>query len=355
MNLRHLRCFIAVAEELHFGRAARRLHIEQSPLSRTIRQMEADLGVPLLNRLPRSVRLTPAGQVFLEEARRVLLAFEQAQTKARAAANQRNTLRIALSGDMGQARLSALLALCREEAPQVGIRIFETPLAQLVTGLRNDLYDAGFALAGEMDAGIVAMPVWRDPLVVALPARHPLLAFKEVPLEEVASYPLVLCDPQVCEGCSRQRERVLRTVDAQPTVAEYVKTHSLMLALVAAGYGVGFSSAAHLAGCHQADVVGAAAGRRDRFADDLSTATRRRNHGAAAAVHRPRGACRTPARHRSTPDVTRGFWTVRFPFGLDLDPHCIGGRPFASRAWMANRAYPPGIKQGTFKLSRSQQ
>ena len=86
MNIRHLRCFIAVAEELHFGRAARRLHIEQSPLSRTIRQMEADLGVPLLNRLPRSVRLTPAGQVFLEEARRVLLAFEQARTKARAAA-----------------------------------------------------------------------------------------------------------------------------------------------------------------------------------------------------------------------------------------------------------------------------
>lgn len=255
MNLRHLRCFIAVAEELHFGRAARRLHIEQSPLSRTIRQMEADLGVPLLDRLPRTVRLTSAGQVFLEEARRVLLAFEQAQTKARAAANHRNTLRIALSGDMGQARLSALLALCREEAPQVGIRIFEASLAQLVTGLRNDLYDAGFALAGEMDAGIVAMPVWRDPLVMALPARHPLLVFKEMPLEEVASYPLVLCDPQVCEGCNQQRERLLRAVDAQPTVAEYVKTHSLMLALVAAGYGVGFSSAAHLAGCHQADVV----------------------------------------------------------------------------------------------------
>ena len=71
MNLRHLRCFIAVAEELHFGRAARRLHVEQSPLSRTIRQLETDLGVTLLERTPRSIRLTPAGQVFLEEARRV--------------------------------------------------------------------------------------------------------------------------------------------------------------------------------------------------------------------------------------------------------------------------------------------
>ncbi|CAJ0723255.1 LysR family transcriptional regulator [Ralstonia pickettii] len=255
MNLRHLRCFIAVAEELHFGRAARRLHIEQSPLSRTIRQMEAHLGVSLLDRSPRSVSLTLAGQAFLEDARRVLLAFEQAQSRARAAANQRNTLRIALSGDMGQARLSTLLALCREEAPQVGIRISEAPLAQLVTGLRNDLYDAGLALAGEVEAGVVAMPVWRDQLVVALSARHPLLAFKEVPLEEVASYPLVLCDPEVCEVCGRQRERLFRTVSVQPTVAEYVSTHSLMLALVAAGYGVGFSSTAHLAGCHQTNVV----------------------------------------------------------------------------------------------------
>lgn len=255
MNLRHLRCFIAVAEELHFGRAARRLHIEQSPLSRTIRQMEVDLGVLLLHRSPRSVSLTLAGQVFLEDARRVLLVFEQAQTRARAAAGHRNTLRIALSGDMGQARLSELLALCREEAPQVSIRIFEAPLAQLVNGLRDDLYDAGLALTDAVDSDLVAMPVWQDPLVVALPVRHPLLAFKEVPLEEMLSYPLVLCDPHVCEGCSRQRERLLSTVDTQPTVAEYVRSHSLMLALVAAGYGVGFSSAAHLKGGHQADVV----------------------------------------------------------------------------------------------------
>ena len=251
MNLRHLRCFIAVAEELHFGRAARRLHVEQSPLSRTIRQLEAGLGVMLLERTPRGVRLTPAGQVFLEEARRVLLTLEQAQTKARAvAAGHRDTLRIALAGGVGRTRLSALLALCREEAPEVGIRLFEAPLSQVVGGLGNDLYDAAFAMAGEMAAGMVAKPVWQDPLVVAIPARHPL-----VRQQGVMSYPLVLCHPQVCEECSRQCERLLRRVETPPVVAEYVTTHSLMLALVAAGYGVGFSSAAHVAARRQADVI----------------------------------------------------------------------------------------------------
>ncbi len=139
--------------------------------------------------------------------------------------------------------------------PEVEIRLFEVPLSKQIKGLHDDLYDVGFSMANEVGDGIVAESVWDDPPMVALPERHPLLTFKRVPLGEVLHYPLVLCDPQVCEGCSRQRERLLRTVDAQPTVAEYVKTYSLMLALVAAGYGVGFSSAARLAGCHQADVV----------------------------------------------------------------------------------------------------
>jgi DNA-binding transcriptional LysR family regulator len=82
MELRHLRCFITVAEELHFSRAAERLNIEQSPLSRTIKQLENNLGVRLLERTPRGARLTWAGQVFLEDARRVLLAFDQCESCA---------------------------------------------------------------------------------------------------------------------------------------------------------------------------------------------------------------------------------------------------------------------------------
>ncbi|WP_132538999.1 LysR family transcriptional regulator [Plasticicumulans lactativorans] len=256
MKLRHLRCFIAVGEELHFGRAARRLHVEQSPLSRTIRQLEADLGVTLLERMPRGVCLTPAGQVFLEEARHVLLTLEQARTKARAvAAGHQGTLRIALTGFVGQVRLPALLALCREEAPEVGVRLFEAPLPQVVGGLGSDLYDAALAMASVMESGVVAMPLWQDPLVVVIPARHPLLEHKRVPLEEVVRYPLVLFDPQACEECSRQFERLLRLAEMLPIVAEYVTTHSLMLALVAAGYGIGFSSAAHVPTCRQMELI----------------------------------------------------------------------------------------------------
>lgn len=128
MDLRHLRYFMAVAEELHFGRAAERLNIEQSPLSRTIKNLESELGVMLLERTSRGTRLTWAGQVFLEDARRVLLFLEQAKTNAKAASTgYRGTLRIALSDGIAHSRLTALLALCREEEPEVEIRLFEIP------------------------------------------------------------------------------------------------------------------------------------------------------------------------------------------------------------------------------------
>ena len=256
MYLRHIRAFIAVAEELHFGRAAKRLHIEQSPLSRTIRKLEADLGVTLLYRTPRGARLTWAGQVFLEDGRRVLLACDQAWARARAVASgYHGTLRIALSGDVGRTRLAALLALCRQEAPDVCIRLTEMPLTQLIQGLNADLFDAGLTVVGEVDGEIVGVPLWHDPFLVVVSARHPLLAYKEAPLQEVVSYPLVLCDPQLCDGCRQQCERLFRSVEALPLVAEYASSHSIMLTLVAAGYGVGFSSAAHLEGCGLTDVM----------------------------------------------------------------------------------------------------
>lgn len=256
MELRHFRYFIAVAEELHFARAAERLHIEQSPLSRAIKELEYDLGVQLFERTTRSTRLTWAGKVFLDDVRRIFATIDQAKASVKAAATgYRGSLRIALSDGSAQLRLAALLAQCREEEPEVEIHLFEIPFSQQVKGLRSDLYDAGFAQSAEVGEGIIAEPVWSDPLVIAVPARHPLLVHKRIPLDEALRYPLVLCHPEACEGFCQQIERLLCTVDAQPVVADRVTTLDLMLTLVAAGYGLGFASASQIAVCRHPEVV----------------------------------------------------------------------------------------------------
>lgn len=119
MELRHLRYFLAVAEELHFARAAERLHIEQSPLSRAIRELEEELGAQLFVRTSRSTRLTLAGKLLMENAPRVLLALDQARESVKAAANGfHGRLRVALSDGITPSRLPALLARCREEDPE---------------------------------------------------------------------------------------------------------------------------------------------------------------------------------------------------------------------------------------------
>ncbi len=256
MELRHLRCFLAVAEELHFARAAEKLHIEQSPLSRAIKELEEELGVMLFARTTRSTRLTRAGKLFLDHVPRVFTALQQARDSVKAAANGfHGQLRIALSDGITPSRLPALLALCRQEEPEVEIRLTEVPLAQQIKGLNDDLYDVGFARADEVGDGIVAMPVWNDPLMVAVPARHPLLAHKRIPLEELLRYPLVLCDQQACEGHARQVERVLRRVDMEPLVAERVASCDLMMALVSAGFALGLTGAAHIAASQEQGVV----------------------------------------------------------------------------------------------------
>lgn len=160
MDLRQVRAFIVLAEELHFGRAAKRLHIEQSPLSRIIRKLEAELGVTLLKRSPREVRLTCEGRIFLEETQRIVSTVDQAHARMRSStAGYQGTLRIALSGGLGPARLSELLALCRDEAPDVQVRLFELPLDRLMSGLNADLFDAGLTLASDVTEEFVALPV----------------------------------------------------------------------------------------------------------------------------------------------------------------------------------------------------
>lgn len=256
MELRHLRCFLAVAEELHFARAAEKLHIEQSPLSRAIKELEEELGVRLFNRTTRSTRLTRAGKLFLEHVPRVFTILEQARQSVKAvAAGYHDQLRVALSDGITPSRLSALLAQCRQEEPDVEIRLFEMPLSQQIRGLHDDLYDVGFAQSAEVGDRIIAEPVWSDPLMVVMPARHPLLAHKRIPLNEVLRYPLVMCDPQSCEGYGQQIARILHRVDADPLIAEHVTSLELMLTLVSAGYALALIGASQIIAYQNSGVV----------------------------------------------------------------------------------------------------
>lgn len=256
MEMRHLRCFLAVAEELHFARAAERLHIEQSPLSRAIKELEEELGVALFARTTRSTRLTRAGALFLEHVPRVFAALQQARDSVKAAANGfHGQLRVALSDGITPSRLPSLLALCRQEEPEVEIRLFEVPLSQQIKGLHDDLYDVGFAQSDEVGDSVVATAVWSDPLMVAVPARHDLLKHKRIPLEEMLRFPLVLGDPQACEGHVRQIERVLRRVDMEPLVVERVASFDLMMTLVSAGFALGLAGEAHITASREPGVV----------------------------------------------------------------------------------------------------
>lgn len=138
---------------------AERLHIEQPPLSRTIKELEDELGVLLFDRDRRGTRLTPAGTTFLQDIRRLFTNLEQARENVRAiAAGLRGSVRIAISDGAIDPRLSALLALCRQEEPEIEIRLSEVTLAEQLRGLRSGDFAIGFAHTADVGDGLVTEP-----------------------------------------------------------------------------------------------------------------------------------------------------------------------------------------------------
>lgn len=247
IEFRHLRYFIALAEELHFSRAAGKLHIEPSPLSRAIKELEQELKVVLFDRNRRGTRLTDAGEIFLVEARRLFSNLDSAVDVARqAATGYRRVLRVAVSDGVAGRHLAALLARCRAEEPEVMVQLTEVPLAEQLRGLRNRSFDAGFACEQDPGANLTAKPVWTDPLVVAVPERNPLVAHRELSLHLLRRQPLILCHPQKCEGLARQIERVVNSAIGHPESVSHATSVNMMLTLVAAGYGVGFATEGQL-------------------------------------------------------------------------------------------------------------
>ena len=256
MELRRLRYFVAVAEELHFLRAAQRLHIEQSPLSRAIKDLEADLGVKLFDRTTRSTRLTQAGEVFLQEARQVLAAFAQARASVRGAAKGRKgRLRIGFSEGVPQRRLSDLLARYRAGTEEVDLKITQMPFEQQVKALHAKSLDAGLSFTPLRRNGIQANELWVDTVAALLPAQHPFAAKPQIDMKEIAREPLVLCGEETGADRNHQLEAaILATADA-PNIVDYAANQQVLYTLVGAGYGLGFVLGDHTEAIQRSDIV----------------------------------------------------------------------------------------------------
>lgn len=183
MELRQLRYFVTVAETLHFGRAAELLHIAQPSVSQQVRRLERELGAALLDRSPRHVRLTAAGEHFLPAARAVLAAEEAARTAVTDFTHpRRRTLRIGTSTGLGDHLDRVLEQLARAAATAgiepAGVELVAEPVRERLTQVAEGRLDAAF-VRGEVRTpgllpGLRTIPVWPDPLWVALPARHPV-------------------------------------------------------------------------------------------------------------------------------------------------------------------------------------
>jgi DNA-binding transcriptional LysR family regulator len=187
MELRHLRYFVGVAEELHFGRAASRLHTSQSSLSQQIRNLEKELKVDLLRRVKRHVELTPAGKRFLHEARQILAAAERAAGLAREAAREESRkIVIGISPETDWAFLGRALRLFREHASLVEV-LFQnlTPEAQ-IAALREGLIDIGFVGLPIEAEGIASEVTGRERLVAALSEQHPMARRNPIGLRDLS-------------------------------------------------------------------------------------------------------------------------------------------------------------------------
>ncbi|MFD5513462.1 LysR family transcriptional regulator [Streptomyces sp. NPDC127051] len=186
MEPRQLRYFVTVAEELHFGRAADRLHIVQSAVSQQVQRLERELGADLFDRSPRHVRLTGAGERLLPEARAVLAAAE----RARAAVREQTGLRLGTSTGLGE-HLDRLLGDLAVLAPDTSVQLVSAPARDRLEQVADGRLDAAFVRSLEPAPGVRILPLWKDPLVAALPAAHPLARETELAISDLAG--LRLC------------------------------------------------------------------------------------------------------------------------------------------------------------------
>lgn len=242
MELRHLRYFVAVAEELHFGRAAERLHMAQPPLSQQIKALEAELGVRLFERNRRKVELTAAGRVLLPEARDILTRGHDLGRLARAAANgEAGRLDIAFTGSVPfNDLLPRILGAFRRRYSDVAVSLREMSTGSQIEALTEGRLDIGFARPADSNVppGITAYRILREPLLLVLPADHPLAGRQRIAMTEVFGEGLVMNPRHIGTGLYDKITTLCGRAGYVPHIAVEAHQMSTMISLVGAGLGL---------------------------------------------------------------------------------------------------------------------
>ncbi|MDR7172354.1 DNA-binding transcriptional LysR family regulator [Nocardia kruczakiae] len=240
MDVRHLRYFVAVAEEQHFGRAAARLHIAQPPLSQQIRQLEANLGVLLFERTTRKVELTAAGAAYLARARQILASLDDAAREVQlVAAGSVGHLTI---GCVGSATSSLLPTLSRHLATELpGVEFAfrgEMLVPDQIEALRTGAVDIALLRPPVTDRSLAVEPLRDDELMLATPSDHPLAALAHVDARELADTDLIVHSADRASVMYGVVMRMLRDAGIQPRIRYQVGETSTLVTLVAGGLGV---------------------------------------------------------------------------------------------------------------------
>ncbi|MBS1191417.1 MAG: LysR family transcriptional regulator [Rhodocyclaceae bacterium] len=239
MDLRHLKYFIAVAEELNIGRAALRLHISQPPLTRQIQQLEEELGVQLLVRTPRGVELTQAGEMFLEEARNIRSLVEQAiERTKRAGQGKLGRLDIGIFGTGILSAIPQMLHLFRDTHPDVRVVVHTMTKDEQIEALRQRRIALGFNRILSPLPDIENELIIKEPLFLVVNANHPLSRQESVSFMELAKHPLVLFPTGARPNFVDRVMELCANMGFTPEISQIVGDVVTGVALVAGGFGI---------------------------------------------------------------------------------------------------------------------
>jgi DNA-binding transcriptional LysR family regulator len=239
MEFRHLRYFLMLAEELHFGRAAQRLSISQPPLSLNIQQLEASVGAQLFTRNSRGVQLTAAGQAFVPAARSLLAQASAAAREARdVAEGQSGQLHIGFAGTMLYCGLPQILSRFQSSHPRLRLVLRELSSSEQLSDLLRDRLDVGFVHTPRVPPGFEQILVASQPLVACLPASHPLARASSIGLGELAGQDLVVVSRTVSPDYHERIVVLCEQAGWMPQVVHELRHWLSVVSLVSQGLGV---------------------------------------------------------------------------------------------------------------------